>query len=244
MTRVAPTIPAEDQMLCEGCGYVLTGLPAGARCPECGRDAADSDPDLRNLPAWEDPADGRPEGVRFLLTTLLVVFRPRAFYRTLTTRHDGRGAYSFAVIHWALSSLFLGTAVYLHTQWFTDLARRPGPSSFLVAGLIVASVYFFLELTTSIAARLTHWEATYRGLRMPIPVVLRAMYYHAAHYVPVCALALATVVGYQYLLSRGTASPASGVTYLYVLCGEVIVGAFYLFKTYWTAMRNVMYANR
>ena len=36
----------------------------------------------------------------------------------------------------------------------------------------------------------------------------------------------------------------SGTKYLYVLCGEVIVAAFYLFETYWIAMRNMMYANR
>lgn len=244
MTRVAPTIPAEDQLLCEGCGYVLSGLPDGARCPECGRDAADSHPDLRHLPAWEDPADGRPEIVRFLLTTLAVIFRPRAFYRSLATRHDGRGAYSFGVIHWVLSALLLGAAVYLHARWFTDLSGVVRRGNLLLALLMVAAVFFFLELTTSLAARLTHWEATYRGLRMPTPVVLRSMYYHAAHYVPVCAIALATVVGYQYLLSRGALSALSAPTYLYVLCAEVILGAFYLFKTYWTAMRNVMYANR
>jgi hypothetical protein len=244
MTRVAPTIPAEGQMLCEGCGYVLDGLPAGARCPECGRDLADSDPDLRRLPAWEDPADGRHEIVRFLATTLSVIFRPRAFYRSLATRQEGRGAYAFAVTHWLLSSLLLGTAVYLHARWFTDLQGFASGSNLLLAGLMVAGVFFFLELTTSVASRLTHWEATYRGLRMPVPVVLRAMYYHAAHYVPVCAVALATVAGYRYLLITGTASGLSGPTYLYVLCAEVIVGAFYLFKTYWTAMRNVMYANR
>jgi hypothetical protein len=34
------------------------------------------------------------------------------------------------------------------------------------------------------------------------------------------------------------------VIYLYVLCGEVVLGAFYLFKTYWIGMRNIMYANR
>ena len=27
-------------------------------------------------------------------------------------------------------------------------------------------------------------------------------------------------------------------------CGEVVLGAVYLFQTYWIGMRNIMYANR
>ena len=34
------------------------------------------------------------------------------------------------------------------------------------------------------------------------------------------------------------------VRYLYVLAGEVVVTAIYLFQTYWIGMRNMMYANR
>jgi hypothetical protein len=244
MTRVAPTIAAEDQVLCEGCGYVLSGLPAGANCPECGQDAAASDPTRRRLPAWEDPSDGRPGVVRFVLTTLAVTFRPAAFYRSLVTRHDGRGAYAFAVVHWALSAVMLGTAVDLHLRWFTDFPQPASRAATLFAPLLVIGVYLFLEITTSVAARLTRWEAAYRGLRMPVAVVLRAMYYHAAHYVPVGAAVLATVTGYAFLLASGTVSGLTTPAYVYVLCGEVVVAAFYLFKTYWIAMRNVMYANR
>jgi hypothetical protein len=246
MTRAArtTTIPSDDQLLCERCGYVISGLPPGVNCPECGAPTEESAPDLRRLPAWEDPGNGRPEILRFLTTTLSVTFRPRAFYRSLVTRHAGRGAYGFAVVHWALSSLLLGVAVYLHARWFAAFAGMTTRVNPLIGVVMVLAVFFFLELTTSVAARLTHWEASYRGLRLPMPVVLRAMYYHAAHYVPVCAAACATVAGYQYLLARGGLPPESATTYLYVLCAEVIVAAFYLFKTYWTAMRNVMYANR
>jgi hypothetical protein len=69
------------------------------------------------------------------------------------------------------------------------------------------------------------------------------MHYHAAHYLPVALVAFATVAGYRLALLRGWASAESGVTYLYVLSAEVVLAAIYLFKTYWTAMRNLMYAN-
>ena len=70
------------------------------------------------------------------------------------------------------------------------------------------------------------------------------MHYHAAHYLPVALVAFATVAGYQWMLERRFVGPETSAKYLYVLCGEVIVGAFYLFHTYWIAMRNMMYANR
>jgi hypothetical protein len=109
---------------------------------------------------------------------------------------------------------------------------------------MVVAVFVSLWVTTWVAGRLTHWEATYRGLRMPTRAVRRALYYHAAHYVPVGVVVLGTVLGYRELRLREMVSPVTGPMYLYVLCGEVIVAAAYLFKTYWTGMRNIMYANR
>ena len=74
-------------------------------------------------------------------------------------------------------------------------------------------------------------------------MVRRALNYHSAHYLPVALAAAATVFGYQFLLARANLSPYSATTYLYVLSGEVVFFAFYLFMTYWKAMRNLMYAN-
>src|SRR2546426_684937 len=71
--------------------------------------------------------------------------------------------------------------------------------------------------------RLTAWEGRYRGLRMPPVAIRRAMYYHAAHYLPVGLVACATTVGYTLLLDRGTFGPTSGTTYLWTLCAEVVV---------------------
>jgi len=59
-------------------------------------------------------------------------------------------------------------------------------------------------------------------------------------------LALATVVGYRLLYRFHVLQLTLATTqgYLYVLSGEVIIGAVYLFQTYWIGMRNMMYANR
>ena len=148
----------------------------------------------------------------------------------------------FAQIHWALASLFLGLAAYLHATWFVLGNRiRYEPLTVMVVAIVI---YAFLWLTTKLAAWLTHWEASYRGIRLPRQVVERGMYFHSVHYLPVAALAAATVVGYRRLLVTDRAGPGSTTAYLYVLCAEVVLAALYLFWTYWIGMRNMMYANR
>lgn len=242
MSRAA-AVPAESDLLCERCGYVLNGLPPDGRCPECGQPTAESSPALRQPPAWERSDDRRPKFLRWIDTTAAVLFRPKHFFRTTTVRPTGKASTRFAQTHWLLASVLLGAAAFLHVNWFYMFT--PGRLYFgwpLIIPL-VAGTYLFLVGLNRLAAWLTNWEATYRGLRLPLPVVLRGMHYHAAHYLPVAGIAFATVAGYRLGLLRGWLKPESGVTYLYVLSGEVIFAAFYLFKTYWTAMRNLMYAN-
>jgi hypothetical protein len=250
MLRVASIAPEEGRLLCEGCGYILSGLPAEAQvCPECGKPLAESAPELRQRPAWEEA--GRPAARGFLNTTAAVLFRPSRFYRTLATRADGRAARRFARIHVGMASLLFGTTAVLHLMWmFAQLRIGDTWKSWqawtvaLKGGLgCTVAAYATIIILTRLAARLTAWEAAYRGLRLPREVVLRGLHYHAPHYLPVAGMALATVGGYQLLLALGWADATSGPRYLYIICGEVFLGAGYLFETYWAGMRNMMYAN-
>lgn len=241
MARVV-TIPAPSDVLCEGCGYVLNGLPDGSACPECGKPSGESSAALRGPPAWER----RPGVASFLTTTAALLVRPARFFRGLSAEPQNRASRRFAHIQWAITSLLLGTAALAHFDWFVTLG---GKNQFqilrrlpLLLGFCLGT-FVFLLLLTRVAGWLTNWEATYRGLRLPLPRVLRGLQYHAAHYLPVAFVAAATVLGYQWLLSIRVLGGNSGANYLYVLCGEVVVGAVYLFSTYWTAMRNLMYAN-
>src|SRR5215217_1997010 len=102
MSRVA-TIPAEGDLLCEGCGYVLNGLPAGAKCPECGKPADESRPSLRQPADWEQ-IDGRSRVAAFFKTSADVLFRPSQFFRTLTPQPQGTAALKFAQIHWTATA--------------------------------------------------------------------------------------------------------------------------------------------
>jgi hypothetical protein len=166
----------------------------------------------------------------------------------LITRVPNRPSWSFGLIQYASAAVLLGAAAFSHLLW---LMRFSMPGVHLSAAIhpalfvaLVAVVFVAMVGTTALAARLTHWEATYRGLRLPLAVVRRGLDYHSVHYLPVAIISAITVVGYETLQLRGHISIDHDTTFLYVISAEVIGAAAYLFVTYWIAMRNMMYANR
>lgn len=260
MSRAASTVPDEAALLCEGCGYILTGLPPDSRCPECAKPIDESSPSVRGLPAWEID-NGTSRRQRFWTTTRAVLLHPTRFYRTLATRVSSTASAGFARIHYLITSLLLGLTVCLQLHWMlvvpgylpswrailthTDTPDVGELVTLYTFGLVVAWAFCFAFLTglTHLAARLTAWEAAYRGLRLPLAAVLRGLHYHAPHYVPVAIFAFLTVAGYQVLVATNQLSELHATRYLYLLCAEVVLGAFYLFVTYWKGMRNLLFAN-
>jgi hypothetical protein len=243
----ATSVPDESAWLCEGCGYVLSGLPEGGRCPECGKPTRESDNVLRQPPLWERPGDA-PRITGFLKTTWEVVFHTSRFYRSFATRGSRERSGWFAQIHWAIASALFGVAAWLHFDWASSASTTLGIGDkvpWWSAVLLAVATFAFLWLTIRIASWLTNWEATYRGYRLPLNVVQRGLDYHAAHYLPVAVVAVVSVLGYRVLAMHYPVKSAEwGMKYLYTICAEVVVAAGYLFKTYWAAMRNMMYASR
>jgi len=236
MPRVVPNVPAETDLLCEYCGYTLNGLPPGGNCPECGTPIESStSPDIRQPSAWErDRA--------FFTTTAEAIFHPSRFFRETITRGNLPAAQRFGAIHTAIAAALFAGAGILHLCFELGGAIAPLAAAIGWLGLALATLTL-LTMTTRIAALLTTWEATYRGYRLPLPVVQRALAFHAAHYLPVALAALFTTAGYQIALAFNPNFAIHGIAYLEVLSGEVVLGAIYLFNTYWIAMRKMMYAN-
>ena len=161
MASAAATVPAQSDLLCESCGYILTGLPDGARCPECGVPTADSAPARRGLPAWERPG---LSAENFCASTLAVIFRPGRFYRKLATRASRGKSRAFAAIHILFASILFGITGFVHARYFDDFRDYRLMQTILdstVLGPLVFSAMSFLllALTVPIAARLTSWEA-------------------------------------------------------------------------------------
>jgi hypothetical protein len=244
MARTSADVPDESSILCESCGYTLDGLPPDSNCPECGTPAVESmSGDGRRPPLWETGVGS--DVLRWTLTTFAILFKPSHFFRHSTTRGSLGPARIFAMTHWFISAVLFSDAARAH--WLT---QDMGAMSFVPGAAwigLIALTFGALALTTRIASSLTAWEARYRGIRLPKTVVLRGLYYHAAHYIPVALVALLTTTGYR-LLERTHYFKANALhaymTYLIVLSAEVILAAAYLFWTYWAAMRNMMYANR
>ena len=234
-------VPAETDILCAHCGYALNGLPQTGLCPECGQPIADSTTaDPRTLPPWET-TDGTATQ-RFLSTTKQVITNPATFFRTLATRGDENVSRGFAdAQHW-LSAALLGIASAFHMDlfWSTTVNHFA-----LIAALpLVMITWAMLKGITKLASYLTRLEGTFWGYRMPQVAVRRAMHYHSAQLLPVAVASFLLIVGYRILAATGIVSVMSQVPYLYTLSVLVVVAALYLFRTYWIAMKNIMYANR
>lgn len=246
MSNSIPLQTVGTELLCETCGYELTGLAPKGLCPECGTPIAQSLPTLRGPTRWEE----RASLASFIITSAAILFRTSAVYRHFRTRWNRDRSAVFMHLHLAIASVLIGWGVYLHvaSYYFVYTARgsmlrhlfyRPVPATLFLGTVILLS----FEITIWIAAWLTSWEARYRGYRLPLAVVRRGMDYHAAHYLPVAIVFWATMLGYHLLMRAHWFSRDSDLTYLCVLCGEVVGAAVYLFWTYWIGMRSMMYAN-
>src|SRR5690606_25505693 len=88
---------------------------------------------------------------------------------------------------------------------------------FLWVGLVTAVAGLAMMMITHLAAWLTAWEAGWRGYRLPRPVVIRALCYHAAHLLPVSAMLLLVVLVHRLLWIAGVAGIETLVIYLLIL---------------------------
>ncbi len=109
-------------------------------------------------------------------------------------------------------------------------------------------VGYFVIMSLFVVARravtwLATWEANWRGMRLPGPVVKRVMDFHVAHLMPVCLLIMSVVIGGHVMFHLRLGGPEGFFGYLIALCVATIGGAVWLFWTFWLAMSNMLRAN-
>lgn len=240
-------VPADTDVLCESCGYTLNGLPGSGNCPECGSLIVQSTiHDGRSLSEYE--LNPRPS--TFFRTTLRVIFDTKRFYRTLKSREETKEARVFANTHRLIAWWLLGTAATGHWCWMIASGIvSPLSRHFVILAFAIPITLFVLTFAvmlglTRLATWLTVLEARFWGMRLPRTCVVRAMQFHNANYLPVGLLACIYIWLFYHLRRRGVMPFYADTWYLYGLCGLVILSALYLFKTYWIAMKSLMFANR
>lgn len=248
MASKAASVPREDELLCEHCGYGLDGLAGSSLCPECGRPVADSTTsDGRSDPTWEVPG---PLLGRFWHTTGAVLISPSWFFRHIRTRSSSKPSLSFALFHHWVAAYLFALAGVTHTLTVTFNTSNWGATQvlFVTLGLGAAATPPLSTVILGIrwlAGKLSVLEARYHGMRLPEVAVTRALHYHSACLTPVAFLTALLPGTYRALqLFDLLPSGSYEMAYLYVLCGWVVLAAGYLFATYWMAMKSIMYANR
>jgi hypothetical protein len=246
----------EEALRCEECGYRLDGLPAEGRCPECGTPIDQSlAASRRTTTAWDEA----PGWGSYRQTAMRIIRRPQRFFRTLQTRvgsiEDRRSAL-FARLSFLLCAMGAATAIVLHdgafgmpwAQWITStLFDAIGSLASPVSWVLYTGVaYAGIVLINRAASFLTAFEAKLRGMRLPAAVVRRGMDYHSVSAVPVVLVIVALTALARYLMTAHTVwmyMSGGFEVYLIVLCATCVLGAVYLFWTYWIGMRNMLYAN-
>ena len=237
----------DDVLLCEGCGYTLSGLPSGGNCPECGKPIAETLAAGREPTAWEV----RPTFGTLMRTAFAAGLRPRRFFRTLgvaVTPEQRRRAWWFGVMNLVVAAVGFASVGEVHSRML-GLTYFDAPLHFL-GGPYMAWVAFFglaaagMVLGKELAARATAFEARQRGLRLPLTRVRRCLAYQSVGLVAVAAIVFTYVNAYAHLVTSGLVGGQTIELYIYGLAALVPLAGVYLFLTYWAAMRGVMYASR
>jgi len=148
-----------SRLLCESCGYDLTGLSAAAmdaKCPECGRAIAASRPERRIGSPWQ-----RGRGFHGWWRTLtIIVRRPRTCWDEFAV--ESRRADRLEVVNACVGSVPVA-AVLLAASW-DDMAKHPG-LALAETGLSMAAALVFFGVPVILLTWIERTGIRYFGRR-------------------------------------------------------------------------------
>lgn len=141
---------------CEGCGYELTGLPTGARCPECGRAICDSLPDQRSPPLFAHAGFAR-KPVAFV-RTIVESWSARRFASELSVLRGCAAARQFALTNCVAMGLLNALPISLlfalggdQILEFLIIVGSSGPAhDAIAAGLIYGALAFLITVLAAV----------------------------------------------------------------------------------------------
>jgi hypothetical protein len=225
----------ERELRCEACGYLLGSIGDLERCPECGRDAALSDPARRSGSAYQ-----RRGGLGALAAAgAALIWRPRAFWDRV--RVDGPTGLRLAVWHAALAGLIAASPLALYT-------RELG-GWLLLATLAIGSGTLVFALTLVEWAGIRFWGRVH-GFRVTRAVAWTICGHAGAGWVLGAALAaVGWVIGQAISESDYRAFDFGGASALAPIAAPVLIavgGAFGLvaFETLtYLGVRRLRFAN-
>ncbi len=242
------TSPPEADLsapVCEFCSYRLTGLTDDDNCPECGQPVRLSTVDSgRVFTSIDRGNDG------FWATSLQIWLHPKRFFRRLRAHADPAAMHetaSFSNEHIWLAALLGGAAVVGH-YILVDPAVGPKPGYWapFATWVGIMSVPFIAIVSFGmrwLVVQLSVVETRWRGMRLSRSVIRRGIDYHTAHITPVCLMVLLIVAAAHVAFEFGWLDYQYIWHYLIMLSSAIVLGAIWLFYTYWLAMRSMMYAN-
>jgi hypothetical protein len=159
------------------------------------------------------------------------------FYRTLAVRQDGSPPIAFARCHWGMAAVLFSLAACGQVMFVRDALgvsyRRTGldePELFwIILAPLAVIIYALIAVITRVIARRTH-----DGSGLSRTEVLRVLYLHSFHYVPVAFLAAFTVCGFIGLLNWEiiVLDETLWPVYYWILAGEAAISVVYLLITY------------
>ncbi|MEM9414427.1 MAG: hypothetical protein AAGA29_02975 [Planctomycetota bacterium] len=252
----ADAFPGDDA-LCEDCGYPIKGIHPAGHCPECGSAVADSHPDRRNGPAF----DQRPGPIGYVQTAFAVLRHPKRTFRAMRVDGLRQPCRRYLLISALLAAMlwaFFYIALYQHTH------RLPNYFALENSGyrLLVNKALIGIPLVSGCIVILTYievlgvaWFSRRRGWRVPLPVAERIACYASVGWLPGAAvLGFAMHALRDFSLQKlmreylGNVASGAGANYAndaaWVIVFFVGVLAMLGFETLvWVGVRQVKFAN-